>query len=198
MADVSAFRNADHEIDPIFIERWSPRALDASADMPESVLMSGFEAARWAPSGMNSQPWRFIFARRGTPEWQALLESTLDRTQAWIKNAAYIVYVASKKTLMMGDKEVPAITHAFDTGSAFENFMLQISKSGYAAHAAASFDHDKGRAATGLPDGYELICVIGVGKQADKSVLPPPLQEREFPSGRNPVSAFVMEGRFRE
>jgi nitroreductase len=197
MTAVSDFRKADHEIDPIFIERWSPRAFDAAADVPDEVLMRGFEAARWAPSSMNAQPWRFVWAKRGAPEFQALLDSTLDRTQVWLKNAAVIIYVVSHNKLKLGDKVVPSPTYAFDAGSAFENFALQISKTGFVAHAAASFDHDKARAALGLPDDYDTFCVIGVGKQADKSTLPPPLAEREQPSDRLPVSAIAMQGRFK-
>lgn len=197
MTDISEFRKADNEIDPIFIERWSPRAFDPAAEVPQSVLDSGFEAARWAPSSMNAQPWRFVYAKRGTPQWQALFDSTLDRTQLWLKNAAVIIYVTSKKTLQLGENLIPSPTHAFDAGSAFENFSLQIAKSGYASHAAASFDQDKARAALGLPDDYAVFAVIGVGKQADKSILPPPLAEREFPSDRKPVSAIANEGKFK-
>lgn len=198
MTDVSDFRRADHEIDPIFISRWSPRAFDPAADVPQDVLDSGFEAARWAPSSLNAQPWRFIYAHRGTAEWQGLFDSTLDRTQSWLKNAAVIVYVVAKTTLTYDGKVIPSPTFGFDAGSAFENFVLQIAKSGYASHAAASFDHDKARAVLGLPDDYAVFAVIGVGKQADKSTLPPPLAEREFPSDRLPVSAIAMKGKLRE
>jgi nitroreductase len=159
--------------------------------------MAAFEAARWAPSSMNAQPWRFIYARRGSSEWQALFDSTLDRTQLWLKNAAVIVYVVSNNRLKLGDKEVPSPTYGFDAGAACENFMLQISKSGYASHAAGSFDREKARATLGLPETYDPFCVIGVGKQGDKSILPPALAEREFPSGRLPVSEIALEGRFR-
>jgi nitroreductase len=197
MTSVSEFRKAEHEIDPIFIERWSARAFDPVADVPQAILDSAFEAARWAPSSNNAQPWRFIYARRGTAEWQALFDSTLDRTHAWLKNAAVIVYVVSKTTRMFDDKVVPSPTHAFDAGSAFENFLLQISKSGYSAHALASFDHDKARAALELPDDYAAFCAIGIGKRADKSILPPFFAEREFPSDRLPVSVIAMEGKFR-
>lgn len=197
MSNVSEFRKADYQVDPLFIERWSPRAFDPAADVPDEVLKAGFEAARWAPSSMNAQPWRFVYAKRGSAEWQALLDSTLDRTQVWLKNAAVIVYVVSRKLLALGDKEIPSPTFAFDAGSAFENFALQISRSGYVCHAAASFDHDKAREALGLPEDYATFAVIGVGKQADKSVLPDALAEREFPSDRLPVSAIAMEGRFK-
>lgn len=196
MTKISDFRQAEHEIEPIFIERWSPRAFDPVADVPQSVLDSGFEAARWAPSSMNAQPWRFIYARRGTPEWQAMLETGLDRVQPWLKNAAVILYVVSKNTLQVGDTVMNSPTYRFDAGAAFENFALQVARLGYAAHAAISFDPDKARAALGLPDDYDPCAVIGVGKQGDKSLLPEPFAEREFPSDRLPVSTIAMQGRF--
>jgi nitroreductase len=196
MPDVSDFRTADHQIEPIYIERWSPRAFDPAADVPDEILLGGFEAARWAPSSMNAQPWRFIYAKRGEPAWQALFDTTLERAQLWLKNAAAIVYVVSHKQLKIGDNLVPSPTYAFDAGAACQNFMLQISRSGYVAHAAASFDRDKARAALALPETYDPLCVLGVGKQADKSILPPALAEREFPSGRLPVSAIALQGRF--
>src|SRR5258707_5045349 len=92
-------RTAAHPIDPLFLERWSPRAFTEDA-ISEPQLMTLFEAARWAPSSYNSQPWRFLYARRGTPSWDKFLGLLNEFNQSWAKNAAAIVIVVSSQTML--------------------------------------------------------------------------------------------------
>ncbi len=111
-------RQADHPIDPIFLTRWSPRAFTGEP-VPEAALASMFEAARWAPSSYNSQPWRFLYALCGTPNFDRFLGLLVEFNQSWAKTAGALVILVSKETMQAGDKIVPSRTHAFDAGAAW-------------------------------------------------------------------------------
>ena len=129
-------RSADHAIEGIFIERWSPRAFTGEA-MPASELMRLFEAARWAPSSYNSQPWRFLYAHRDTPHWDLFLGLLNEGNRAWASRAA-VLMVALSKSIMRpigADKDIPSHSHSFDAGAAWANLALQASAMGWAAHA---------------------------------------------------------------
>lgn len=195
MADAVS-RTPDHPVLPLFIERWSPRAFTGEA-IPEAVLFSLFEAARWAPSAYNSQPWRFIYARSGTPEWQPLFDLLIPFNQGWGAKASALVLVLSKSTFSPAPgKEQESGTHAFDTGAAWANLALQAHALGWFAHAASGFDHDKARATYALPADVHPIAVLLIGRHGDPASLPEALQSRETPSPRKPVSELVAEGRY--
>lgn len=191
-------RVADHPIDPRFLERWSPRSYTGEA-IPEAELLTLFEAARWAPSSYNSQPWRFIYALRDTPNWDMFLGLLNEYNQSWAKNAAAIVILLSKSTMLPPgkDREIPSHSHSLDAGSGWAYLALQASISGWPAHAMVGFDMDAAFAKLQVPQGYRIETAIAIGRQADKSALPEAMQSREEPNGRNPVASFVMEGRFR-
>jgi nitroreductase len=191
-------RSADHEIEPIFLERWSPRAFSGAA-ISESELMRLFEAARWAPSSYNSQPWRFVYARRDTAHWPAMLSLLSDMNRSWCKEAAVVMVVASSETMLPPgqDKPIPSWSHSFDAGAAWAYLALQAIKLGWHAHAMVGFDRDRAFAELGFPQGYRIEAAIAIGKLGDKSRLPEPLQARESPNGRSPLSATVFEGSFR-
>lgn len=191
-------RSADHEIDPIFLERWSPRAFTGEP-IPEAELMRIFEAARWAPSSYNSQPWRFIYARRDTPHWQPMLSLLVEFNQSWAKDASVLIMVASSSTMQpIGqDKPVPSYSHSFDAGSAWGCLALQATKLGWHAHGMVGFDKDRAFAELGLPEGYRPEAAIAIGRLGDKSKLPEALQARETPSDRKPLAETVFEGKFK-
>ncbi len=90
-------RKANYPILPLILNRWSPRAMTGE-EMTDEELMPLFEAARWSPSSYNNQPWRFIYAKRGTPAWKTFLNLMIEFNQSWTKNAAALVVVVSKKT----------------------------------------------------------------------------------------------------
>lgn len=190
-------RTADHEIEPLFLERWSPRAFSGEA-IPEGELMRIFEAARWAPSSYNSQPWRFVFARRDTPHWEVMLSLLNEFNRSWCKDAAAVVVVASSETMQPPgqDKPVPSWSHSFDAGSAWGYLALQATKLGWYTHAMVGFDRDRASAELGFPLGYRMEAAIAIGKLGDKSKLPEVLQSREAPSGRNPLPQSIFEGKF--
>ena len=191
-------RVADYPIDPRFLERWSPRSFTGEA-IPEAELMTLFEAARWAPSSYNSQPWRLIYALRDTPSWDTLFGLLNEYNQSWAKNASALVVALSKSTLLPPgkDREIPSHSHSFDTGSGCAYLALQASISGWAAHAMVGFDMDSAFAKLQVPQGYRVEAAIAIGRRGDKALLPEAMQSREEPNGRLPVTQFAMEGRFR-
>ena len=189
-------RSADHDIDPIFLQRWSPRAFTAEP-MPQEVLNSLFEAARGAPSAINVQPWRFVYARRETPQWDPLFGALMEMNQVWVKNASVLMFAISDKfRRKAGAEPAPNRSHSFDTGAAWAYLALQAHHLGWAAHAMGGFIPEKAHEATGAPESdFRIEAAIAVGRIADKSTLPEGFREREVPSGRGPVSGFVFEGK---
>jgi nitroreductase len=192
---MSQTRTPDFPIDPVFVERWSPRAFTAE-EIPAQQLMVLLEAARWAPSSYNIQPWRFVFARRGGKGWTPILAALNPFNQAWAQHAAALVVVMSAEQSQPSDGEAaqPNAAHAFDAGAAWASLALQARLSGWATHAMGGFDAAKLRQALRAPDGLALHAVVAVGRKADASTLPVDLQEDESPSGRRSLAETVFEG----
>ena len=190
-------RVADYPIDKLFPGRWSPRAFSGEA-ISEAELASLFEAARWAPSAYNSQPWRFLYARRDTPSWEGFLGLLLESNRVWARNAAALVFVVSKSTLLPPgkDAEIPSHSHSFDAGAAAMSLSLQATLSGWATHGMVGLEFDNAFAALGLPQGYRIEAALAVGRQGDRASLPEALQAREAPNGRMRVGEFAFEGGF--
>ena len=151
-------RVADYAIHPQFTHRWSPRAFTGEA-IPEETLLSFFEAARWAPSAYNSQPWRFLYARRDTPNWERYLGLLNEFNRSWAQQASALVLVMSKTTFAApgSSEEKPALWHSFDTGSAWGFLALQASLAGWHTHGMAGFDQALTRKELKIPEGYAGI-----------------------------------------
>jgi nitroreductase len=190
-------RSTDYPIDPLFLERWSPRAFTAE-QISEYDLLTMLDAARWAPSCFNSQPWRFIYARRDTEHWPKLLGLLSESNQVWAKNAAVLIILVSKTTMPArgGGKELPSWSHSFDAGASWGCLALQAQRSGWAAHGMAGFDKERAVSELGVPEGYRVEAAIAIGRPGDKSLLPQALQAREQPSDRAPLAQLVGEGHF--
>ncbi|OCP37370.1 nitroreductase family protein [Ensifer sp. LC163] len=189
-------RKADHPIDAIFLERWSPRAF-TNEEIAERDLLSFFEAARWAPSASNRQPWRFVYARRGTEHFPVLLDILDESNQRWAKDAAALTIVISRTHNQAQNGEMrPAYTHAFDTGSAWYSLALQASLAGWHTHGMAGIDRDKAMRSLNVPEYHRVEAAVAIGRRADPSILPDDLRAREVPSQRKPVSEFAFEGQF--
>lgn len=190
-------RVSKYPIDPLFLERWSPRAF-TEGEIPEGELFTIFEAARWSPSSYNSQPWRFLYARRGTPHWERFLGLLHPFNQSWAHRASALVVVVSNSLMLPpgGDKEVPSHSHSFDAGAAWGYLALQAIRSGWYAHAMVGFDMDRAFAELNVPKGYRVEAAIAIGRRADKSVLPEALQQREQPNGRHKLETIALEGGF--
>ena len=189
-------RVADHPIDTVFLDRWSPRAFTGEA-MSHETLLSLLEAARWAPSAANGQPWRFVYGHRGTPAFDAIYETLDEGNRRWADKASVLVVIVSQTHRKSGDGEMrPAYTHAFDTGAAWAYFALQATRAGYHAHGMGGIDRAKAMDVLGIPDGFRVEAAAAIGKIAPKETLPEDLMKREVPSTRKPVAEFASEGRF--
>jgi nitroreductase len=189
-------RIADHPIAPLFLERWSPRAFSGE-EIADETLLTFLEAARWAPSSYNSQPWRFLYAKRGSKPWPTFLGLLSQRNQSWATNASVLIVAASKRTFAPpGREEAPSYSHSFDAGAAWANLALQATMAGWHAHAMAGFDVERARTDLNVPDDHRVEAFIAVGKRVDKSSLPEALQAMEVPNGRRPLDETILEGGF--
>lgn len=190
-------RQSDHPIDPIFLERWSPRAFDGRA-MPEADLLSLIEAARWAPSAFNVQPWRFLYALRGDAHWQQYLELLDSFNRSWAQQASALVFLVSDSLMFAEDptKAKPSRCHSFDAGAAWAQLALQATRMGYQAHGMAGIDYDKSRTSLQIPERYRIEIAIAVGRRAEAVNLPEDLREREVPSSRRPLQELAFAGAF--
>ncbi len=188
-------RTSDYPIEELFLQRWSPRAFSGEA-MDQQTLLTLFEAARWAPSSYNSQPWRFIYAHRETPAWDRLFGLLAPANQGWCKTAAVLVIAVSKKTMSPRGEEMPSHSHSFDAGSAWQNLSLQATRLGWHTHGMVGLDMPRAAAELGVPDGYRVEMAIAIGKQGDRETLADNFKAMEQPNGRNPVASFAFEGTF--
>lgn len=193
-SQASTNRHSEHPINPIILNRWSPRAMSGEV-LSDDELMPLFEAARWAPSSYNAQPWRFIYAKRNSEYWDRLFGLMVEFNQSWAKNAAVLIVIVSRKVFDFNGQ--PARTHSFDTGAAWENLALEAEVRGFVTHGMEGFDYDKAHKVLEVPDDYDVEAMIAIGKKGQKEVLPVGLQEKETPSDRKPLKDIIMEGKFR-
>lgn len=193
--EIKKNRHPEHEIHPIIISRWSARAMTGEP-LSDEELMPLFEAAKWAPSSFNSQPWRFVYARRDTKHWETLFNLLGEWNKQWCKNAAVLIVVISRKNFERNEK--PSRTHSFDAGAAWENLAIEGTRRGLVVHAMSGFDYDKARKDLSIPDAYDVECMVAVGKRGKKEDLPPELQQMEVPSTRKTLKELLMKGTFRE
>lgn len=191
--EVRQARKPNYDVHPLIVNRWSPRSM-AGETLSDDELMPLFEAARWAPSSYNAQLWRFIYAKRQTEFWDTFVDLLVEGNKAWAQQAAALVVVTSRTLFERNDK--PAATHAFDAGAAWENLALEGARRGLVVHGMQGFDYEKTRSALHVPEEYEVLAMIAIGKRAPKESLPSHLQEMERPNDRRPLDEIVMAGRF--
>lgn len=187
-------RKSTFKINPIILNRWSPRSMTGE-ELDEGTILSLFEAARWAPSSFNNQPWRFIYAKRNTKYWDKLFVLLAEPNKVWAKDAALLVVVISNKNFEYNGKF--SITHQYDVGAAWENLALEATTRGLVAHGMQGFDYEKTRENLEIPEDFDVMAMIAIGKRGPKENLPPNLQEKENPTDRKPLNEIVMEGSFR-
>lgn len=186
-------RRADHPVEPLFVQRWSPRAM-SGAPVSQEELHSLFEAARWAPSSYNEQPWRFLYARRGDEHWQTFFDLLLPANQAWAHAAGALILIVAKRTFTRNGK--PNAVHAFDAGAAWSNLANQGSRMGLVVHGMAGFDWDRARTALRVPDDFSVQAMAAIGRPGDPDALPENLRGGETPSGRRPIGESAFHGLF--
>jgi nitroreductase len=192
-------RKPGHPVNPIFLERWSARSFTGET-MPEADLLTMFEAARWAHSASNRQPWRFTYALRGDAEFERYVHFLDDGNKQWGHKAAAIVVVISAKftTPTDGSEPRPIGTHSLDTGAALQSFTLQAAMLGYVAHPMAGIEKERIAADLGIDqEHYRIEAAVAIGKLADKELLPEKFQDREKKSGRRPLDGTAFRGMFR-
>lgn len=190
----SELRKADHPVDRLFLDRWSPRAMSGE-DIPEAELLVLFEAARWAPSSYNNQPWRILYARRGSEHWSLFFGLLADLNKEWARQAAVLILLVSKTTFDHNAK--PSVTHSYDTGAAWENLALQGFLKGYVVHGMQGFDYERARVELDIPDGFRVEAMAAIGRPGEKESLPEELQKRETPNDRRKLEQTICEGPFR-
>ena len=186
-------RKKEFNADDLFLNRWSPRAMTGEP-ITDEQLFSLFEAARWAPSSHNNQPWRFVYAKRDTQYWDKIFNFLVEGNRLWVKNAAAIVVVISKTISEYNGSFIR--THSFDTGAAWENIALQGTISGLVIHGMSGLDYEKATEELGLPEEFKVEMMFAVGLPGNKDELPDKLREIEKPSGRKELSEIVSEGVF--
>ncbi|MBI5203054.1 MAG: nitroreductase family protein [Elusimicrobia bacterium] len=187
-------RKPDHAVDSIFLDRWSPRAMSGE-EVPLAELMSVFEAARWAPSSYNNQPWRFLYSRRSGARWNDFVDLLVPGNRAWAEYAGALVVIVSRKTFELNGK--PSRTHSFDAGAAWGCLALQGSMLGLVVHGMEGFDYEKARRALNVPDDFQVEAMAAIGRPGSKEDLPAKLKAMEAPSGRKRTAEIALEGGFR-
>jgi nitroreductase len=190
-------RIADHPVDRLFLDRWSPRAFTGER-IPQSTLLTLFEAARWAPSSYNSQPWRFLYTTRDSAYWDQFLGLLNEFNQSWAKMGSALIFVLSETTMVVPGKDVrvPSHSHSFDAGAAWGSLALQATLLGWHAHGMVGIDFEGIRSSLNVPEGYRVEAGIVVGQLGPKTLLSEALQAREIPSPRKPVADIAFEGSF--
>ena len=184
-------RQPEAPIAPFFLSRWSGRAFTGQP-LPDGALAALLEAARWAPSSGNHQPWRLVYALAGTPAFEAFHDLLTPGNKPWCAKASVLFVVASRA---VRDDGRPARTHAFDTGAAWMSLALQAHLQGLVAHGMEGFDYERAAQVIGLPADHAIQCMVAVGQPGRRDDLPEPYRSREEPNGRRPAASFAFEGR---
>ncbi len=190
-------RAAGTPVSSLFINRWSPRAMTGEP-IPDEILFSLFEAARYAPSSHNSQPWRFAYARRGEADFAIFLACLSDDNREWARNASALVAVASKAIFTLDGSAEKRVSRSasFDTGAAWASFALQAELLGWTTRAMGAFDGDLARAATHAPDFLKIEVIVAIGKRGDAALLPEARRPFEKPNPRKTFAEIVFAGGF--
>lgn len=180
-----------HEIHDLIAERWSPRAF-ADKPVEHDKLRQILEAARWAASCFNEQPWRFIIATKDDTEtYQKLLSCLVESNRLWAKSAPVLMLTIAKTFFERNHK--PNRHGAHDVGLAMGNLSIQATDLGLHVHQMAGFDSEQARTMFTIPEDYDPIAAVAIGYFGDHNDLPEPLQERELaPRERKTLSEFVF------
>ncbi|MCM8812324.1 MAG: nitroreductase family protein [Candidatus Omnitrophica bacterium] len=186
-------RIPQEDIDPQFTDRWSPRSF-RPASIRQEELLSILEAARWAPSCYNDQPWIFCYAIQEEHR-RAFLSALAEKNQRWAAHAPALLFLAYRKNFAHNGKSNRWA--AFDCGAAWMSLALQARKRGLHAHAMAGFDADKAHTLLNLPkDRYEIIAAVAVGKRGSPEQLDDEFRDMEKPNQRQALDACAHEGAF--
>ena len=183
----------DHPVNDLIARRWSPRAMEPRP-IPTDALRSVLEAARWAASAFNEQPWRFLVARReDTAEFETMLGCLVEGNQGWARNAGALILTAARAAYSRNDKPNRHAWH--DLGQAAANLSLQATELGLVAHQMAGILPDKAREIYGIPEGFAVVTGIALGYPGNPDDLPDPLRGMETaPRERKSQDEIVFRG----
>ncbi|WP_313283759.1 nitroreductase family protein [Delftia tsuruhatensis] len=179
-------RNTTTPIHPQFLGRMSPRAFRPEA-LSQAQVEQLADAARWAPSASNKQPWHFAYALRGDANWQAFSTIPNEFNRRWCLEAGALI-------VLMSDRQASPGKHSFDAGCAWGYLALEAHAMGLATHAMGGFSAEAAREVLRLPEHLEPEVVIAVGWRGDAAALPDDLREREVPSPRKPLAEVLSAG----
>ena len=178
------------DVDAMFLDRWSPRAL-SPVPISEHQLAALFEAARWAPSCYNEQPWLFLYAT-GTEDRKRFASALVEKNRAWAGRAPLLVFLATRRHFASNGK--PNRHAGFDAGAAWMSLALQARRLGLHAHAMAGFDQDRARAVLGLDEQeYDIMAAIAVGWRIEPDSLPEEFRPQEQPNNRRPTQEIARQ-----
>ena len=189
-------RTAHPKVHQLFIDRWSPRAFDES-EIPDEDLEASFTAAGLPPSAFSSQPWKFLYARRGDANWERFLSLLIPFNQSWAKDAGVLIFIVSDTKKRGGEEPTDFYSHSFDAGAAWAQMALQATLLGYHAHGMTGLEFDKARAELGLPDDFRLEAAVAIGRRDAPERLPEGLRGGEVPSPRKAVGEIAFAGNYR-
>ena len=178
------------QLHPLLAERRSTRAFDPGHEIDDATLASLLEAARWAPSWSNSQPWRLLAVRRGEPAFDRLAATLVDRNRVWATNAGALILAAASAT----DTAGRPLSHAwYDTGQAVAHLVLQAEAAGLASRQIGGFDPEAAARAFDLPDGVAPVVVVAVGRRDTAATLSEQVAAKErAPRTRRPLSEITL------
>ena len=185
------------EVIKAIADRWSPRAFE-NKHIPDEDIETLFEAARWAASAYNEQPWRFIYAKqKDGVEYTRLLECLVPGNQAWAKFAPVLVVAIAKNNLTRNDRHNP---HAlYDLGLAVGNLSVQATAMGISLHQMGGFSADAAVEKLNIPEGHSPVAMIAMGYAGEPSYLPEELQAREkAPRTRKELDEIVFSNTWKE
>jgi nitroreductase len=187
--------NTDHPVQELFAERWSPYAF---ADRPVSRedLLSLFEAARWAASSYNEQPWSYLVAtREDRPAFELLLSCLVEGNQAWAKAAPVLALGCTSLNFTRNGQPNAAAMH--DLGLASANLVLEAAARGLAVHQMIGILPDRAREVYQVPDGVQPLTGLAIGYAGDPATLPENMRGRDAARRpRKPLNAFVFGGKW--
>lgn len=192
-AVVTLARQPDHPVAPLFVQRWSPRSFRAGS-VPRTTLEAMVEAARWAPSSNNLQPWSFHITNGPGPIRDAWNGAVNAWNRAWTDKAPVLVWVVARTTNPPSERHphpTPNRHAFFDTGAAAIQFVLEGERHGLRSHYLGGIDAALANKLLGLDADHEVVCAIVVGHPGPAENLPETLRARETPNGRKPASEIA-------
>ncbi len=185
----------DYSVMPLIAERWSPRAFDGR-DVEKEKLQRIFEAARWAPSSSNEQPWRFIVGFKGDKTYENIFSTLVEFNQLWAGSAP-ILFLAIAKTSSAKNPEKENKAATYDLGQAMAYLTLQAMHEGLYVHQMGGFDAAKAAELFELPQDYKVVTANTIGYLGNPDLLHPNLQSMELsPRERKPTNELVFDEAF--